>query len=455
MHDPRRQTLIEVFSGHGNSEEYRDWRAVDWSSGEPVCPPPSPNYLPTCWRAGEIIRERCLAANLGAEECEQRAVEARQLAAAHGTQAHLVVGPSDAADWLDAGQCKDCFQPAFNYRPGSSAQYIMALTNFDDPKKPLRFRFGFMASSDNHTARPGTGYKEYDRREMTEATGAASAEIRDFLRPDFGDAEPKAEPFDVDNYTGLAFNLLETERQASFFLTGGLVAAHSHAKNRNAIWQALDRREVYGTSGPRILLWFDLLNEETRRPMGSAVELAETPRFRVRAVGSFEQKPGCPQHTLEALSGERLHHLCRGECYNPSDRRRRITRIEVVRIRPQAVAGEAVAPLIDDPWKVLPCGGDPSGCEVVFEDPEFPAAGRDSLYYVRAIEEPSPAVNAANLRCEYDADGDCVKVGPCHGDYRTDYQDDCLAPTEERAWSSPIFVDYRRPLEVTLPGIIE
>src|SRR5205814_4563073 len=29
-HDPARQTLIEVFSGHGNSEEYRDWHEVTY-----------------------------------------------------------------------------------------------------------------------------------------------------------------------------------------------------------------------------------------------------------------------------------------------------------------------------------------------------------------------------------------------------------------------------------------
>ena len=74
-------------------------------------------------------------------------------------------------DWLDCGQCRDCFTPAFNYRPGSSAQYILSLTNFDDPKSPRQFHFGFIASSDNHTGRPGTGYKEYKRRMMTEAGG--------------------------------------------------------------------------------------------------------------------------------------------------------------------------------------------------------------------------------------------------------------------------------------------
>ena len=67
-------------------------------------------------------------------------------------------------DWQDCGQCRDCFNPAFNYRPASSAQYALAISNFDDPAAPRRFRFGFIASSDNHSARPGTGYKEFARR---------------------------------------------------------------------------------------------------------------------------------------------------------------------------------------------------------------------------------------------------------------------------------------------------
>ena len=52
-------------------------------------------------------------------------------------------------------------------------------------------------------------------------------------------------------------------------------------------------------------------------------------------------------------------------------------------------------------------------------------------------------MNAGGLRCQYDADGNCVKVNPCYGDYRTPYDDDCLSPNEERAWSSPIYLSPR------------
>ena len=70
----------------------------------------------------------------------------------------------------------------------------------------------------------------------------------------------------------------------------------------------------------------------------------------------------------------------------------------------------------------------------------FVPEGREVIYYVRAIQEPTMAVNAGGLRCERDEAGRCIKVRPCHGDYRTPADDECMAEVEERAWSSPIFV---------------
>ena len=60
---------------------------------------------------------------------------------------------------------------------------------------------------------------------------------------------------------------------------------------------------------------------------------------------------------------------------------------------------------------------------------------------MRAIQEPSPAVNGAPLRCERDAEGRCIGASLC-GEREDGLPDDCLAPVEERAWSSPIFVDF-------------
>ena len=443
-HDPEKQRLIEVYSGHGNSEEYRDWKAIDWdANGNPICPEPTKNYEPCCWRAGEITRGRC--GNIPAAECEQRVREAQANYLAAGVAARMTIPDAIVADWRDCGQCRDCFNPAFNLRPGGSVQYALAISNFDDPANPRRFRFGIIASSDNHTARPGTGYKEFKRRLMTEAAGPRDATWARRLNPAQPANATRSVPFDATTTTLLPFVYLETERQASFFLTGGLVAVHSEGRDRDAIWSALKRKEVYGTSGERILLWFDLLNGPAGAlPMGSETSLSENPRFRVRAVGSFKQLYGCPGASINALTPDRLHDLCRGECYNPSDERFRITRIEVVRIRPQQKKGEPVTSLIEDPWRRIDCPPDPAGCAVEFDDPDFVSGGRETVYYVRAIQEPTPAVNAGELRCRYDEKGNCVQPNPCYGDYRTAYEDDCLSPNEERAWSSPIYVGAGR-----------
>jgi len=445
MHDPERQTLIEVYSGHGNSEVYRPWRAVDFAAdGTAVCPAPRPDYLPSCWQAGEIIRKRCLAEGATAAECETRAVEARANAAAAGVAGHLTVPGAKVGDWLDAGQCRDCKQPAFNYRPGNSAQYILALGNFDDASAPPRhFRMGFIASSDNHFARPGTGYKEKHRSGMTESVGnlaSQDAAVNAVLHNEPEEPVAHSRPFEL-NATG--FNVFETERQTSFFLTGGLVAAHSTGRDREAIWQALQRKEVYGTSGQRILLWFDLLNPPgssgATLPMGGELEMSQDPIFQARAVGSFEQKPGCPQSSEAALGGAEIERLCKGDCYNPGDVRRPITRIEVVRIRPQVKPHEDVSTLIDDPWMTFQCNGEPEGCAVTFTDPDFRAGQRDAVYYVRAFEAKKPGVNAGGLRCERDAEGKCIRVRTCPQAGGKDA--DCLAPFEPVAWSSPIYVD--------------
>jgi len=440
QHDPAKQTLFEVYSGHGNSEEYKPWRAiVPGKDGTWSCPAPTDTFTPCCWRAGEIIRERC--GDIPATECTKRVEDARYNYANAGVTGHQTVPGTTTKDWQGCGQCKDCFNPAFSYRPGGSAQYALARGHFDK-NGSSHARFGFIASSDNHTSRPGTGYKEFARRKMTEAAGPRTKAWRDRLFGKPSKPTPESRKLSRKQIDDMApFRVVHLERQSSFFMTGGLVAVHSSGRDRNAVWDGLKRREVYGTSGERTLLWFDLVNgPKGKHSMGADVPLSATPKFVVRAAGSFKQKPGCPDWTKNELPPKRLERICAGECYNPSNERHLITRIEVVRIRPQQSNNEPISPLIQDAWKTFTCKPDPNGCRVEFEDPEFTAGARDVIYYVRAIQEPTNAVNAANERCK---GKDCKSMDPCFGDFQTAKSEDCLSSNEERAWSSPIYVRHR------------
>ena len=430
--DPQRQRLVEIASGHGNSEEFREWQpwSVD-ASGERVCPKPSDDYLPCCWQAGEIMRKRC--GDLPDSECERRVELARRYAMDAGAAPHKVFPDATVDDWLDCGQCRDCFKPAYGYRPRQSVQYAMAISSdeaADGQSGRSRFRYGFVGSSDEHSSRPGVGYKAVDRELMTDGSAAretgreapSGALSRMPLRPD-------------RQGTSLSGN---DGRVQAFLFPGGLAAVHSPSRSREDIWDSMQRREVYGTSGPRILLWFDLENAPggSSAPMGSEVAMTGSPEFSVRAVGSFEPRAGCPEWARQSLGAERIASLCRDECYHPSDERRPISAIEVVRILPQREDGEAVGALIQDPWRRFECAPDPTGCTVRFQDEEYPALGRDALYYARVLEEARPAILGDPLRTRFDASGQPVAIDMC------DVDDDCLAPVHERAWSSPIFVDF-------------
>ena len=118
----------------------------------------------------------------------------------------------------------------------------------------------------------------------------------------------------------------DLERQSAYFMTGGLVATHSESKSREDIWDSLDRREVYATTGTRILLWFNANHDEDIYPMGSEFDTDKSPVFTIKTAGSFKQKPGCPDYSDNMLGKDRLEEICNNECYNPSSERKIIER---------------------------------------------------------------------------------------------------------------------------------
>jgi len=117
----------------------------------------------------------------------------------------------------------------------------------------VRYALGFVGSSDTHVAGPGAGYKEF--RKMSDNIGAGREEY--------------------DAMVAMAGNLVirDFERQNSYYFAGSLVAVHATGKSRQDIWEALQQRRVYATSGERTLLWFDLVGQW---PQVSSAEPLET-----------------------------------------------------------------------------------------------------------------------------------------------------------------------------------
>ncbi len=417
-HDMRYQKLLEVYSGHGNSEQFVDFDRIVERDGVQNCPEASEQFTPCCQQAGVMARQRC--EDPDSRMCADEVSNAIADFVAMGSpQGRRLFPDATLSDWGGCGQLQRSFQPSSMYVPRLSAQYALAL-GFDGDGEAQRVKFGLIGASDTHQARPGNSYKEFDRVGQTDTKDLGIAALTPALvRPD--------------------------GESGSFYYSGGLVAVHAQGRHRDAIWDALSNRQVYATSGDRMLVWFDLLNGPGGEvPMGSEVLMTGTPRFRVRALGALEQRPGCPDYAVAALGQERLEQLCRGECYWPGgDRRKAIARIEIIRIRPQITPEEEITPLIEDNWRVFECSGDGSGCEVEFEDPEYGQSGRPALYYARVIQESEQLISGDPFGCTYDDQGNCIQRNYCVGESAT-RDNNCLSAAEPRAWTSPIFLEQAK-----------
>lgn len=266
------------------------------------------------------------------------------------------------------------------------------------------YHFGFIAGTDSHIAASGnvseTGFVGH---------GGAGHGNRDELPPGLPDSA--------------AFN------------PGGLAVLWAEERTRGALFDALKRRETYGTSGPRIVLrvfggW------EYGADLCDAVDLPE--RGYAGGVPMGGELPvgpegGAPRFVVSALR----------DVGTEAEPGQKLERIQIIRGRLEN--GEYAVKVFDVAGAVSPGAVDLGTCEpapggadalcTVWTDPDFDATA-PAFYYVRVLEVASCRWTARQCL----AGGvDCTKPETVTEGFERCCDKPFAATVQERAWSSPIW----------------
>ncbi|MBW2418075.1 MAG: DUF3604 domain-containing protein [Deltaproteobacteria bacterium] len=268
------------------------------------------------------------------------------------------------------------------------------------------FKYGIIASTDSHLGTPGNV-----REDSHQGHGGAGA-----LDPD---GLPKGLPEDLENNPG------------------GLAVVWAEENSRDSLFNAMQRRETYGTSGPRIQLRFfaswhypdDLCAsgsfvEEGYAggvPMGGDLPprpaAAGPPAFAVWALRDPGPagRPGTPLQQVQIVKG----------WIEGGQRHEKIFE----------VAGDADNGASVDLRSCEPRGRGADSLCTVWRDPEFRSDQR-AFYYARVLENPSCRWSAYVCNANQ---VDCSEPDEVAPEFQT-----CCSPEhhwsiQERAWSSPIW----------------
>jgi hypothetical protein len=263
------------------------------------------------------------------------------------------------------------------------------------------YRLGIIASTDTHNGTPGA----VDEASFLGHRGGVDDEVGERLG-------------------------VPTFRAGPIFGPGGLAAVWAEENTRESLFDAMRRREVYGTSGPRIVARFfggwglpsDLCDDPDHVrtadtagvPMGSVLPespaTAAAPSFLTLALRDpgTADRPGTPLQRVQIIKGwienDEAHQRIFDVAGDPDNG--------------ASVDGDC-----------RPVGNGFNSLCGVWTDPEF-VAGRNTFYYMRVIENPTCRWTA--LQCN--ASADPTELESCD-DPQT------VKILQERAWTSPIWYE--------------
>jgi hypothetical protein len=282
------------------------------------------------------------------------------------------------------------------------------------------FRLGMIGGTDTHNSTPG-------------ATEEA----------DFGDFGH----IGLRDHTNPAFMLARVTPAGIEASPGGLAVVWAEENSRDAVFAAVRRREVYGTSGTRPILRFFAGREKDLRcgdaafvesgydggvPMGGEigpVRGRRSPRFGVLAFRDpgTATSPGTPLQRVQIVKGW-------------------VDAAGASHEKVYDVAGDPADGATVDTTTCTPSGSGFESLCAVWSDPEFDASER-AFYYARVLENPT---------CRWSTYLCNAQGIDCSGTVPTGYEECCnpaVAKTiQERAWSSPIW--YRPEGVAKLRGAI-
>lgn len=277
------------------------------------------------------------------------------------------------------------------------------------------FQFGFIGSTDGHNANPG------DTEEYSYQGCCANTDTRPEERLGTDPAFAGAGPIGRN--------------------PGGLIGVWSEENTRDSIFDAIQRRETFATSGPRLTPRFfggwdfpeDLcartdLNEtgyERGVPMGNLLRSPGQSGLSPRFIANVTRDPGTPQNPggrLDRLQIIKVWHGEDGQFHQ-----------EIHDVAGRLANAESREPASVDLATCEPRGAGNDQLCAVWTDPTFDPE-RAAAYYVRAVENPSCRWNWRT----------CLELP------ETERPESCSDPAiprviQERAWTSPIWYEPEQP----------